>query len=221
MLACACILAASILSGPGAMLVVELVRPQPPWRDARTFAEHLHGVQALPYFLGLFLIGGFAVLLACLHALAPAAQKARTGAALVFCGIAGALVFQNYVLQTTFVPHLARADAAENATLIAAFSMANPSSFAWALEMWGYGFLGVATWLCAGVFAGGGVERATAWSYAGNGWMSIAGAAWTALAPGWVMTAPGMLAFALWNLLIVALLVLTLLVLRRWRKHFA
>lgn len=216
-MASVCVLMATLLSGPGAMLLVELTHPQPRWRDAETLARHLHSVQSLPYFLGLFLIGGFAVLLSCLHALAPRGMKGRSGAALVFCGIAGALVFQNYVLQTTFVPALARDHAAENGPLIGAFSMVNPSSFAWALEMWGYGFLGVATWLSAGVFAGPGLERATAWTFVGNGWTSIAGAAATAFAPGWVMTAPGMISFALWNLLVVVMIVLTLAVLRRWR----
>jgi hypothetical protein len=215
MRACECILAGTVLSGPGAMLLVELTHPQPAWRDARTFAEELHFVQSLPYFLGLLLIGGFALLLPCLHALAPATRKGRSGASLVFCAIAGALVFENYVLQTTFVPYLARNYTSAVAPLIEAFSMANPASFAWGLEMWGYGFLGVATWLVAPVFEGGRLERATAWTFVLNGWMSIAGALWTALVPGWVMTMPGMIAFALWNLLVVVMVVLALSVLKK------
>jgi hypothetical protein len=219
--ACICILAATILSGPGAMLAVELTHPQPPWRDAATLAGHQHWVQAVPYFLGLFLIGGFALLLSCLHDLAPRERKGRTGASLVFCAIAGALVFENYVLQTTFVPFLARSYDPANGALLGAFSMVNPASLAWGLEMWGYGFLGVATWLAAPVFADGGMERATAWMFVLNGWMSIAGAMWTAAAPGWVMTAPGLAAFALWNLLVVTMIVLTLMVVSSWQRKDA
>jgi hypothetical protein len=214
--ACGCILAGTVLSGPGAMLIVELTHPQPAWHDARTFAEAHHRVQALPYFLGLLLIGGFALLLPCLHALAPPKRKGRSAASLVFCAIAGALVFENYVLQTTFVPYLARTYTSAVAPLIAAFSMANPASFAWGLEMWGYGFLGVATWLVAPIFEGGRLERATAWTFAANGWMSVVGALWTAVAPGWVMTDPGLVAFAVWNVLVVAMVILALLVLKRW-----
>jgi hypothetical protein len=199
------------------MLAVELTHPQPAWRDAATVAENQHWVQTVPYFLGLFLIGGFAVLLSCLHALAPAEGKGRTGASLVFCGIAGALVFENYVLQTTFVPHLVRTYDPANAALVGAFSMVNPASLAWGLEMWGYGFVGVATWLAARSFAGGRLERATAWTFVLNGWASIAGALWTAVAPGWVLTSPGLVAFALWNLLVVVMILLALRVLGRWQ----
>jgi hypothetical protein len=36
-----------------------------------------------------------------------------------------------------------------HAVLIGALTMANPSSLAWGLEMWGYGFLSVGTWQVA------------------------------------------------------------------------
>lgn len=53
------VIAGLIASGPVAVLVVELVRPQPPWRDAATFARSYHPVQALPYVLGFVLLAGF------------------------------------------------------------------------------------------------------------------------------------------------------------------
>jgi hypothetical protein len=31
--------------------------------------------------------------------------------------------------------------------MIAAVSMSNPTSIAWAIEMWGYGYQGLGTWL--------------------------------------------------------------------------
>ena len=216
--ACLCILAGSILSGPGAMLLVALTHPQPDWRNARLFSSEFHAIQTVPYFLGLILVGGFVALLSSLHAAAPQALKARTASGLVFCSVGAALIFQNYVLQTTFVPALARNFAAEDAPLIAALSMSNPSSFAWGLEMWGYGFIGVATWLSSPVFSEPGLERACAWAFVANGFTSIAGGGWTAISPGWVMTAPGLVAFSVWNGLVVVLVALTLLALRR-RAH--
>lgn len=213
--ACLCVLLGALLSGPGAMLLVQATHPQPAWKDAISFCERFHPVQSTPYFLGLFLIGGSVVLISSLHALAPLLHKPRTGSALVFSGVAGALVFQNYVLQTTFVPHLARRCASQDYELIAASSMANPSSLAWALEMWGYGFLGIATWLSAPVFSEPGLQRATRWLFVANGLLSVVGALGTAARPGWVMAPLGFAMFALWNLLFIAMLGLAFVALRR------
>jgi hypothetical protein len=197
------------------MLLVELVHPQPPWSDARRFAEEFHGVQSLPYFLGFFLTGSFIVLLASLYEIAPPRVKARVLAGLVFGGVAAAMVFHNYVLQTTFVPELARAYHADSAPLIGAFSMVNPTSLAWGLEMWGYGALGVATWLSAPTFSGAGLERAVRWGFVANGWTSITGAIVTALDPAWVFRTSGLSLFAAWNVLLLGVMGLTHVALRR------
>ena len=78
-------------------------------------------------------------------------KRPVTQAALVFTGVYAALVALNYVVQTTFVPALVTHGDIADAPLIAAFTMAQPRSLAWGLEMWGYGFLGLATWLVAPV----------------------------------------------------------------------
>jgi hypothetical protein len=209
------VFAATALSGPGAMLLVELIHPQPPWRDARRFAEELHPVQSAPYFFGFFLTGSFIVLLASLHTIAPRPKKPRLLASVVLGGVAASMVFHNYVLQTTFVPELARAYRADHAPLIAAFSMVNPTSLAWALEMWGYGVLGAATWLAAPVFGRSGLEGAARWGFVANGWMSIAGALVTAVDPAWVFRASGLALFAAWNVLLLGVMGLTWAALRR------
>jgi hypothetical protein len=98
---------------------------------------------------------------------------------------------------------------------IAAFSMANPKSLAWGIEMWGWGFLGVATWLVAPAFRDGRVERATSLAFIANGPVSIAGALWTVLRPGWVMTPAGLVAFGLWNVLLAVMASLALITFRR------
>ena len=137
-----------------------------------------------------------------------------TGTALAFVAAFGALVFLNYVIQTTFVPSLVH-DPEANGPLLSALTMSNPSSLGWGLEMWGYGLLGVATWLVAPVFQGSRLERATYFAFVANGPLSIVPAFLTALRPRWVLTASGLLSFALWNLLVVVMSVLSLLVFRK------
>lgn len=90
------------------------------------------------------------------------------------------------VVQTTFLPELARHYDEANASIISAFSMANPTSLAWGLEMWGWGILGVSTSLVAPVFHGIRHAGATVLAFAVNvtGPISVAGALWTVVHPG-------------------------------------
>jgi hypothetical protein len=71
--------------------------------------------------------------------------------------------------------------------------------------MWGYGVLGVATWLVAPVFDQTRLERATALLMAMNGPVSVAGAVWTLLQPSWEQTPIGLVAFAGWNVLLATM----------------
>lgn len=57
-------LAGYLLSGPGALLIIKNVQPQPPWTSARVFVEHYHPIQDLPYYFGFLLIGGMLMLMA-------------------------------------------------------------------------------------------------------------------------------------------------------------
>ena len=125
------------------------------------------------------------------------------------------LIFLNYVVQTTFLPALARDYEAAYAGIIVAFSMSNPKSLAWGIEMWGWGSSASTTWLVAPVFRGSRLERAAALAFIANGPVSILGALWTVAQPGWVMTPAGLAASALWNVLLVAITALALVVFRR------
>lgn len=201
----ACALAGVLLSGPVALAIVAGTHPQPPWSGPAAFAASFHPVQTLPYFAGLLLVGGFVGLIAALHGLAAEPVRTRTRIALAFAAAFGAMVFVNYAIQTTFVPALLSAGDPAAAALAGSLSMANPLALGWALEMWGYGLLGVATWLAAPVFLGMPRGRITAALFVVNGPLSIIGALATALWPGWVLTPAGIWAFALWNLLVVAM----------------
>ena len=214
-LAASVTLVGCLLSGPISLALVTL-HPQPLWQGAETFVRAYHPLQTLPYFTGFLLIGGALALIAALQTLAPPALRARATAALGFAAAFAALIVFNYVVQTTFVPALARAYVPDSAPIIAALSLSNPRSLGWGLEMWGYAVLGVATWLIAPVLSDGTrLGRATAALFVMNGPISLAGGVWTALEPGWVMEAKGMALFVLWNLLVVAMLALAILSLRR------
>jgi hypothetical protein len=212
--AAAATLAGIVLSGPVSLLLVTL-HPQPAWSGADAFVHAYHPVQAIPYFTGFLLVGGALSLIGALHALAGQELRARSAAALGFAAAFAALIILNYVIQTTFLPALVRGYAPENAALIAALSLANPRALGWAIEMWGYAVLGVATWLVAPVFSGDGrVGRITAALFVANGPVSVAGGVWTAARPGWVMTAAGLALFAAWNLLMLVMVALAIVVLR-------
>jgi hypothetical protein len=211
----ACAAAGAVASGPVAMAIVQATHPQPSWRGAEAFVDAYHPVQLLPFAAGLFLVGGLVVMIAGLVPAARPEQRGRAAAALAFASIFAALIFLNYVVQTTFVPAIAAGFTPVDAPVLAAFTMANPGSLAWGLEMWGYGFLGVATWLAAPLVDGGRLGRAAAWMFVANGVISVAGALATAASPGWVLTTAGYVAFAGWNVLIVAMAGLAVAALRR------
>lgn len=197
----------SVLSGPLAVLMVEWTHPQPPWQGPLVFAQHFHVVQVLPYLGGVALVAGLLQLCAGLHALAPLPHRAHGTLALLAAAIFASLITLNYGVQTTYLPVLVQGTARENAELISALSMSNPRSLAWVLEMWGWGAAGIATWLLSPVFQASRLERAASTCFRANGVLSVCGTAFSVLRPGWVLTPSGLIAFGVWNLLIVLLAV--------------
>jgi len=196
----ALVVVGAVLSGPVAMVVVTQVSPQPAWAGVGVFADHYHPVQALPYLLGYILLSGFVCFSAACHALAAAPLRTRTAAALVFTGIYAALVFTNYTIQLGFIPRILN----ERPAYVSALTMANPASFAWFLEMFGYAAMGAATWLVATAFRGSRRADAIRYLLVANGVLSIVGAACTAMYDRWVFSTAGMVSFAVWNALIPA-----------------
>jgi len=107
-----------VASGPPAFLVVSAIHPQPSWQGAEVFAQHYHPMQALPFFAGFLLVGGYVLQIASLHTLARPEQRARTASALAFTSIFAALVFFNYIVQTMLVPLSRRVKLARSETRI-------------------------------------------------------------------------------------------------------
>lgn len=204
-----------ITSGPLAAAVIQAVRPQPAWQGTAAFVESYHPVQSLPYFFGLSFVGGCVVLVVGMYGLASVERKAACLLGVVAATIGATFIGFNYVLQTTFVPALVRAGRPEQDALMGALTMVNPASLAWALEMWGYAFLGLGSWITAPVFDRGGLERAVRWLLVANGVVGLVGAAVTVARLDWVLSPAGLLSYAGWNVLFLAALVLVGVALRQ------
>jgi hypothetical protein len=201
-------LAGFILSGPMAVFIVQLAKPQPSWISPVVFAKNYHSIQDLPYYFGLLLIGGM-LLLSAAHYLNYREnddRKLNVLLSLVWTVVFAALILFNYTCQTTFVRHLALNYNPEYDTAIATFSMANPMSFCWANEFWGYGALGIATWLLAGYYRGkNNLIRSLLIT---NGIVSIGAVGVTIINIKWVMMPIGLISYLLWNALMITLMVL-------------
>jgi hypothetical protein len=202
----------TLLSGPISILVVSLVQAQPPWESAGVFVENFHRIQTLPFYLGFLLIIGSILIIASIYQMAV--EKSRPLLGLIFTSIAGGLIFFNYLIQTTVIPVLVKSYSPEFDPIISTLSMSNPESIPWAIEMWGYGFLGLGTWLTAGFFTNQGIEKVTRILFIANGVLSIIGALWTSFDLGWVLSTAGLISFGGWNLLYIILALLYYFVLK-------
>jgi hypothetical protein len=210
-----------LVSGPLGLVVVSQVAPQPAWQNAQVFAENLHWLQSMPYFAGFFLVIGYVVMIAAIYQVAEHEDKTRALTAVVLTAAFAALIFFNYIVQTTFVPTLARNYRPEYEAIIASLSMANSTSLAWAIELWGYGFLGLATWFAAPVLRGGRLGNITAVLFVANGVVSVITAIWAAVDLGWVLTPVGVANYAIWNVLVLIMSILVVLVFQRRKKGSA
>ncbi|MCC6625570.1 MAG: hypothetical protein IT385_30310 [Deltaproteobacteria bacterium] len=195
------VMAGIVLSGPLAIAVVEAVAPQPPWSGAATYAAHFSPLQVLPYVAGLLLVSASVALVAGAALAARPERRGRALMALVLAAVFATMIIVNYTVQLALVPALVASGDPRHHVLLDLLSMGNPTSLAWALEMVGYGVLGVATWLVAPIMADLG-SRWAARAFVANGVTSVAGAVWTALDPGWEMSPLGLVVFAAWNVVL-------------------
>lgn len=197
-----------VTSGPVGFLIVRAVKPQPVWTSSSAFAENYHIVQDIPFYFGFLLIGGMLMLVAG-HYLnlerGDPKVKFHLLVALGWTIAFFALIAFNYVSQTTFVRHLSLSYKPEYDSVISTFSMANPMSLCWAIEIWGYGFLGVATWLMAGYYSG--QSRLIRALLIANGVVSVATVLFTIIDMNWLMTPIGLGAYFMWNVLMILLMI--------------
>lgn len=80
------------------------------------------------------------------------------------------------------------------------FTMANPGSFAWALEMYGWGGIGLSYLMMAGIFQKRSAQR---FLFLLNGISIIASALMTSFNMNWLFSPAGFAALITWNLLVL------------------
>jgi hypothetical protein len=138
--------------------------------------------------------------------LAPRSARPAAWVAVVLSGAYAALVSFNYIHAGGVVPGAVDDPAAS--AVVGAVTTANPRSICWAIELCDYGILGIASVLIVPVFRAGRHARWIAALLIVNGVSGVigAGAGAVDLAP--VMTIAGLVAYAAWNVAILALAVL-------------
>jgi hypothetical protein len=211
-------IAGVVLSGPIGFLLVSFVHPTGAWDGAAAFARDFRWIDSAPFVAGFGLILGWVMLVAGVASMASTATRPRATVAVIFTAVFAALITFNYICQTTFIPGLTGAYRPEYDGIVATFSMANPLSLSWAIEMWGYACLGVATWFLADVFERGRVERMVAALMRANGVVSIAAAILSAVRHDWPLEIAGFVAYCIWNVLIFVLAGLVVVELRTRRQ---
>jgi len=204
-----------LMSGPLAILVVALVQPQPPWNGPTLFVDSFHRIQTLPYYFGYLLVVGSILMLVSVYLLSK--KRAAALAALIFMSIGGAFVIFNYLTQTAFIPAVVNAYTSELGPVITILSMTNPSSLTWAVEMSGYGLMGLGTWLAAGFFGTSRLERIAKILFVLNGVVSVLGALVITIDLSGVFSIAGLVGYGMWNILYLALAVVFYRVLQKRR----
>jgi len=196
-------LAGLIASGPVAFALVMRLAPQPEWTSSHVFVQHYNVLQNLPYFLGFLIVIGISMLSAS-HYLESrnSAFEVTQVLALIATVMFACFALFNYVIQTTFIHNLATHYNEHFDSAIEALSMSNPMSICWAIEMWGYAFMGVATWLWSTLYAGNRMLRNLLMA---NGIISLICPFITILNVYWVLTMPGLIGYFLWNILMMAI----------------
>jgi hypothetical protein len=163
----------------------------------------------LPFYFGFLLVGGMLMMIAG-HYLTYKEEneeyKFHLLLSIAWTTVFAALIFFNYICQTTFIHNLALHYKPEYDFAITTFSMSNPLSLCWAIEMWGYGFLGVATWLIAGYYRDrSNIIRVLLIL---NGIVSLISPIYTIINVRWVMKSGGLIAYFAWNALMILMLIL-------------
>lgn len=209
----------TLFSGLISILLMILVKQQPPWESVGTFIENYHVVQTVPFFFGFLLLSGSLCIFTSIYILSEDKSKPLLG--LIFASIGCGLVFLNYLTQNTLIPALVKNYSIEYDSIIDILTMTNPLSMAWALEMWGYGLLGVGTWLVSGFFAKTSTEKIAKYLFVVNGVVSVIGALWTSFNLEWVYETEGLISYLLWNILYILLAIYFSKVMRNRKRKLA
>lgn len=205
----------TVFSGPLAFIAVSSIKPQPAWASVEIFVENFHPIQSVTFYFGFLLIIGSVCMIAFIY---DRQKDIHSLIALVFTGIAATLISFNYFIEATFVPALIRNYTPSLDPIIKVFAVTNPFALFWAIEMWGYGFLGLGTIFVIDFFSTKGIEGWTRILFLVNGIVSIVGALYSSIYLEWVLTTAGLISYALWNVLYLVLAIMFWIVLVRRRS---
>lgn len=208
------VIAGMILSGGPAVFLISRLHPQPEWVDVATFIEHYHPLQLFPYAGGFVLIIGFTFFVASAYQLAVLPSlKVPAVLAIIFVSVFSMMIGLNYTLQIAWVPVLIRTQD----PLLAMVTMHNPQSVGWALEVFAFGFLGLSTWCISLVFWGSKRMNIIRYLLIANGFVSIASAIIATGEVAWFYDPAAIVAYVLWNLLIIITMALIYVEFRKRR----
>ena len=122
-------------------------------------------IQPFATIMGFLLTPTFLVVMTCIHCYASESKKVFSLVGLSFAIIYATLISLNYFIQLTFVN--------QSTFDVSIFSMTNPQSMMWVIEVLGYFFMGLATLFAAPVFGSGRVEKIIKWLFIVNGILGI------------------------------------------------
>lgn len=200
-----------LLSGPLTVLWVSRVVPQPvEWEGIATYARAFHPLQLLTFGFGFLIVLGALGLLTSQHVLADPSRRVFSLLALVMGAVFASIISTNYMFQLAVLRANVAAGQLDGMQL---FAFNNPDSMAMALEMLGYGFLGLSTWALAPLFGRRGLDGWIRWLGIANGVVSVLGTALQATVG--LRGIVGLVCYAAWNVLFAALCVLYVLHARR------
>jgi hypothetical protein len=93
----------------------------------------------------------------------------------------------------------------ELTAVLPVFTMANPGSFAWALEMYGWGGIGLSFVFMAFIFGKDRPEPVLKGLFLVNGICSVASALMISVEMNWLFTLAGLTALVVWNTLVLVI----------------
>jgi len=197
-----------LLSAPIAVPVVMLLAPQPSWISVEIFKANFHYLQTLPYYFGFILVSGAVVLV---YAHQPANYKSvaiqnEIQLSRFLITVFSVLIIFNYICQTSLIPHLIKTPGNFYDAQIALYSMSNPNSLSWLLEMWGYLILAKALWLLRNCYRD--QKTSLPFLFTLNLLLSLVSLVWTIIDPVWVETTLGLVLYFTWNVLMIIILVM-------------
>lgn len=198
-------MAGVILSGLVFPALAQQICPQPEWQDATTFADAFHPLQTATFFLGFLLVLGSLMVFVALHLSTAGDKKLYSLTALAINTVFTAIIFVNYIIQTTYIPYLATYRPPEMASILPMLTMSNPGSLAWAFEMYGWGGVGLSFIFAAPVFEKEGRDRWLRLLFLANGLCSIGSAFMTSIDMNWLFTSAGIAALVVWNTLVLVI----------------